>query len=410
MNRKAATNFSHLLSVCFLLGLAIPLAACGQAEVSPSPILPTEPPPSATPPPTATHVPSPTLPPPTATFTPMPTLETPDATQTALNYPLSQPGPYFIGKRTYAFKDAQRNHRPIAITLWYPALKPEGYLGTVAKNAAPDMQAAPYPLLIMSTKVANQIGTTLVPYGFVIASAEVVQTGDRWDLWMVDNPLDLLFTLEQAAAGLEGLEGVIDAENSGSLGYSFDGYNALALSGARIDPEYYLAKCSQANTLSPAPPEWWIHYICDLSEKWDEFVAHAGAGLTESPEGLWQPMTDPRIKAVMPMGPEGAWLFGERGLAVVERPILILAAGADEYNFIDQEAIPIFQRLGSPDKAMITFAGQSHMMIFDTEYLKRMAHFIVAFFGYHLQGKADYAAYFSQAFVAARPELIWGVP
>ena len=63
------------------------------------------------------------------------------------------------------------------------------------------------------------------------------------------------------------------------------------------------------------PPAWWIDYICMMDITWDEFVILAGPAITTSADGLWQPMTDARIKAVMPMAPEGAWLFGERGLA-----------------------------------------------------------------------------------------------
>ena len=59
---------------------------------------------------------------------------------------------------------------------------------------------------------------------------------------------------------------------------------------------------------------------------------------------------------------------------------------------------------------MITFLNQGHMMIFDLKMKKRMAHFAVAFFGYHLQGRQDYAQYFSQEFVEQRPELSWGTP
>jgi hypothetical protein len=40
---------------------------------------------------------------------------------------------------------------------------------------------------------------------------------------------------------------------------------------------------------------------------------------------------------------------------------------------------------------------------------ERMAHFAVAFFGYHLQGRADYAAYFSEKFVKQHDDLAWGV-
>ena len=58
----------------------------------------------------------------------------------------------------------------------------------------------------------------------------------KWDKNLIDQPLDILFALRQVASNpLEGLEGMIDAEHAGVMGYSFDGYNSLALSGARVD-------------------------------------------------------------------------------------------------------------------------------------------------------------------------------
>ena len=39
----------------------------------------------------------------------------------------------------------------------------------------------------------------------------------------------------------------------------------------------------------------------------------------------------------------------------------------------------------------------------------RMAHFAVAFFGYHLQEREDLAWYFSEEFVAQHDDLAWGV-
>ncbi len=53
---------------------------------------------------------------------------------------------------------------------------------------------------------------------------------------MIDQPLDILFALDRVASGPpDGLEGMLDTEHAGVIGYSFDGYNALAMSGARID-------------------------------------------------------------------------------------------------------------------------------------------------------------------------------
>ena len=142
---------------------------------------------------------------------------------------------------------------------------------------------------------------------------------------MIDQPLDILFALDQVAAHPpEGLEGMIDAEHAGAIGYSFDGYNALAVSGARIDPEYYLAQCPTPDATVKAIVSSMGAFDCGPAGAWDDYAAHAGEAITQSEDGLWQPMTDERIRAVMPMAGEGWWLFGERGLAAVDRPALIL--------------------------------------------------------------------------------------
>jgi predicted dienelactone hydrolase len=193
------------------------------------------------------------------------------------------------------------------------------------------------------------------------------------------------------------------------MGYSFDGYNSLAMSGVRVDPESYLARCAEAATLEPAPPAWWIEYTCSVAGEWDEFAAHAGDAITGSDDGLWQPMTDPRIRAAMPMAPEGAWLFGERGLAAADRPTLVIGAAADDINIYDLEAGYIFEHLGTPDRAMISFVGRSHMMVYEPDMVARMKHFATAFFGHYLQGREDYAGYFDEDFVAQHDDLAWGV-
>ncbi|MBN1147785.1 MAG: hypothetical protein JXA78_11060 [Anaerolineales bacterium] len=331
-------------------------------------------------------------------------------TQRPASFALAEPGPYFPGKRSYAFEDASRAGRLVGVTIWYPAVRPEGFNGAVALDADPDLNAAPYPLLLSSTKMANRFAPYLVSHGFAWASVDRIDSYMLWYPQMIDQPLDILFALDQVATNPpEGLEGMIDAEHAGALGYSFDGFNSLALSGARVDPEYFLSQCASASTMQPPLEEWWVSYLCNLAGKWDEFTAHAGETLTASEDGLWQPMTDERIRAVMPMAPEGAWLFGERGLAAVDRPTLIIGATEDDICFYNLEAVYIFEHLGAPERVMISFVGQGHMMVYDAEMVARMAHFAVAFFGYHLQGRQEYAAYFSEDFVGQYEDLAWGV-
>jgi predicted dienelactone hydrolase len=220
---------------------------------------------------------------------------------------------------------------------------------------------------------------------------------------MFEQPLDILFALDQVASQpLEGLEGMIDAEHTGATGYSFDGYNTLAMSGARINPQWYLEQCedpvtSKENKMSS--------FSCGPAGEWGEFSDMAGEAITTSEDGLWQPLTDVRIKAVIPLAGEGWWLFGENGLAAVDRPVLMIVATEDE---LYPENARIFEYMGTTDKTLILFLGEDHMMVYDKESVARMAHFAAAFFGVHLQGRQDLAWYFSQEFVEQHKDLAWG--
>ncbi len=253
-----------------------------------------------------------------------------------------------------------------------------------------------------------ELAPDVVSHGFAWASVNNINTWFRFGTEAIDQPLDILFALEQVAANPpEGLEGVIDAERAGAVGYSFDGFNTLAMSGARVDPEYYLAQCPTPDATTAAAISELSAFGCGPADDWAAFAAHAGEDITASDDGLWQPLTDQRIRAVMPMAAEGWWLFGPRGLGAVDRPTLMLAGTKDE---LYPENALIFERLGAPDKAMISFLGQDHFtMLLDQEMAARMAHFVVAFFGHQLQGREELAQYYSEAFVARHDDLAWGV-
>jgi hypothetical protein len=322
---------------------------------------------------------------------------------------LSERGPYHVGTRRLSFKDASRDGRNVGITVWYPALLPSDSTSSrPTADADPDTSSAPYPLILSSTKVANIFAPYLVSRGFVWASVNGIDTYAHMNAQMVDQPLDILFTLNQVASSPpESLQGMIDSEHAGVIGYSFDGYNALALSGARLDPEHYLAQCPHPDpTTEPLILSEYTAFDCAPARAWDDFASHAGAAITASEDGMWQPLTDGRIRAVMPMAGEGWWLFGEKGLAAVDRPVLIIVATGDE---LYPENALIFEHLGTPDKALISFVGPAHMMVYDDAMVARMAHFAVAFFGFHLQGRTDLAWYFSKDFVARQDDLAWGV-
>jgi predicted dienelactone hydrolase len=313
--------------------------------------------------------------------------------------PFSERGPYQVSFTQHHYQDTTRDNRTVSISIWYPVLE-----------GNPDLRGAPYPLIVSSTQSGNYFAQHLVSHGFAYVGVNQMGPYDPWGMELIDYPLDLLFVLDQIATNPpEKLQGVIDTERVGTMGYSFGGYNALALSGARVDPAYYAMQCAHAPTMEPMPAAWWIEYICAIDSTWEAFAAHAGAAITTSEDGLWQPMTDDRIKAVIPMAPEGAWLFGERGLETVDRPIMMFGATDDDLNYYGLEAVYIYEHLGTPDGIMISFVGAGHMMIFDANQVKRMKHFVTAFYGYHLQGREDYAGYFSKDYVSQQEGLSWGV-
>jgi predicted dienelactone hydrolase len=175
------------------------------------------------------------------------------------------------------------------------------------------------------------------------------------------------------------------------------------MSGARIDPAYYLAQCPTPDAITQSILLSLSAYNCAPAERWEEFEAGAGESITASPDGLWQPMTDPRIRAVMPMAGEGWWLFGEKGLAAVDRPVLMLAGTLDS---LYPENVLIFEHLGDIEKTFISFVGREHMMVIESP--DRMAHFAVAFFGVHLQGNEDMRRYYSEEWVRQYDDLAWG--
>jgi predicted dienelactone hydrolase len=254
--------------------------------------------------------------------------------------------------------------------------------------------------------MAGDLAPYLISHGFTWVSVNKLDTYAHMEEQMYEQPLDILFALDQVAVNPpEGLEGMIDAEHAGTIGYSFDGYNSLAMSGARIDPEFYQAQCTRPDATTEAIQTAMTSFNCGPADNWDEFSTSAGEISTPGEDGLWQPMTDARIRAVMPLAGEGWWLFGERGLASADKPTLIIVATNDQlYN----ENVLIYNHLGSPDKTLISFIGPGHMMIYNEEYKARMAHFAVAFFGYHLQGHEDLAWYYSEDFISKHEDLAWG--
>jgi predicted dienelactone hydrolase len=335
-------------------------------------------------------------------------------TQELESFPLSERGPYWTGKSTYTFIDESRDGREIGVTIWYPAVKETNAEGNpISLDAVPDMNSAPYPLILTGRNSGNYLYQShLASHGFVmiIVRSPSFSYEAPWNNSVIDAPLDFLFVLNRITSNPpEGLEDVLDTDRVGVAGYSSDGLFSLALGGARINPEYYFSQCAHAPTLDPPLSSFLINYFCKLSERWDEFSSQVGAEISTVTEGLWQPTTDDRILAVMPMAPDSAWLYGAEGLAAIKIPSLIIAGTADELVSYKMTSSYVYEHLVNSDKVLISFIGKHHMMVEQNEVIRRINHFTVAFFGYYLQGRMEYADYFSENYVSHFDDLFWGV-
>ncbi len=133
----------------------------------------------------------------------------------------------------------------------------------------------------------------------------------------------------------------LDLQNVGLAGHSFGGYTAIAVAGAEIDFEHLRDNCQM------------MYSGLDLS-----ILLECRA--LELPQANYR-FRDERVKAVFAANPVNRSIFGEKGLAKIQIPIVL---GAGSY---DPAANPIFEEAASftwlktPDKYLAMVEGQAHV-------------------------------------------------
>ena len=350
---------------------------------------------------------------PSAALTP-PSVAPTYSAPTPITLPFSEPGPFFAGKHTLTIKDQSRNGREIFLAIYYPAIKRFDAGGNpIVQDAEADQGGAPYPVILTGTDSGSFLFKShLATHGFVtvIVRSPGFSYTAPWNNAVIDGPLDFLYALDVLTSDPPaGLKGILDTDRVGVAGYSSDGFFSLALSGARINPAYYFSQCAQAPSMDPPIKPFLIDYYCNLSKRWDEFSAQVGPDITTLSDGLWQPTTDQRILAAMPMAPDSAWLYGADGLAPIQIPSLIIAGTADDLVSYKMTSAYVYEHLVNAERYLISFIGKGHMMVENADVISQINHFAVAFFGYYLQDKNEYAGYFSEDFVSPVDHLAWGI-
>jgi predicted dienelactone hydrolase len=313
--------------------------------------------------------------------------------------PLSEPGPYAVGTRDMTFVDKNREGQEVAITLWYPALE-------TAEESLPDLSAAPYPVIVYSHgmyldnrhdhRLAHApLSAHLASYGFVVVG---VEHDDDMALVFADRPLDIAFVIDELSTLTSSdLAGLMDVEQLGVMGMSGGTATAFQLGGARLDNANTDAWCAEHRGAYFCPPGESI--VQRGREALNQFAVTDENGLQYIP-------TDLPVRAIVAMTPGFAQRFGQRGLATMDTPALLLGATRDELLDYQEEAVYIYDHLGTEDRYLIGFVGYSHPSLLYPD--SRRDHLMTAFFGYYLQGQEDYAQYLTADFVNGIEGLVWG--
>jgi dienelactone hydrolase len=190
---------------------------------------------------------------------------------------LAPRGAYGVGVQTLSLSkpnsldvlNARIYDRPLTVEVWYPAIIPDGveqlttynetfgradvegslspfaFEGRALRDAQPNAEAAPYPLVVVSHGypgsrfMMTNLTENLASKGYVVVAIDHTDSTfldvANFGSTLINRTADQRFVIDQMAelgAGDGFLAGLVDADNTAIIGYSMGGFGALATIGA----------------------------------------------------------------------------------------------------------------------------------------------------------------------------------
>jgi predicted dienelactone hydrolase len=329
--------------------------------------------------------------------------------------------------------------RPLKVEVWYPAdisdesdeliiyeevmgnanspdrpIIPFTFQGRANREAEPDIQGGPYPLVIVShgytgsRLLLTYLAENLASKGYVVVSIDHTESTFRdaagFNSTLLNRSLDVLFVLEEVAQ-LSGnkdsfLFGLVNADLTALIGYSMGGYGVINVAGAGYSPQaasFFSSMsggCAALNKRAVGNPEF-------------------------------EASIDPRIKAVIAFAPWGMQraVWNSDGLAGIKVPSLFVAGSEDDISGYEKGTKAIFEGAVNSDRYLLTYLNARHNVapnppppeslepgLHIDEYLRYAdsvwderrinninQHFVTAFLGLHLKKMDNYAQYLNVA-------------
>lgn len=260
----------------------------------------------------------------------------------------SQKGSFQWQKQKIEFTNPNRTTGPIPADLYVPT-------GITA----------PAPLIVISHGLASDrttfayLAEHLASYGLaVLAVTHPGSDASRISSFLsgapldyenlpkdwAQRPLDLKFGVDAVAALVQKNPALkIDTNNVGLFGHSMGGFTVLAAAGGTVDWNAVKQRClAAANDL----------FIFNISVP----LQCRSLGLSDTPSTL----ADPRVKAVIAVNPVSSILIGERGMANIKVPTLIVSSSKDVFAPPLEEQIWPFTWLQAQPKYLAMLVPGTH--------------------------------------------------
>lgn len=253
--------------------------------------------------------------------------------------------------------------RPLTLEVWYPAVngsqgntilkaymrdgKTEVELhGKAVRDAKPEVSKQAFPLVLISHGYPGNrfllahLAENIASKGYVVVSIDhtdsTYRTKAAFSSTLVNRPVDQLFVLSQidemSKDKTSFLYDLVDANNSGLIGYSMGGYGAVINAGAGVT--------EQAATSKMGAPF---------------------ATLARHQSGI-KPSADKRIKTVVAFAPWGMnyQMWSNDTLKEVSVPMLLIAGSQDDVSGYENGTRAIWQDITSVERSLLTYDNANH--------------------------------------------------